>query len=181
MSRRRKKNSGRKTRPDSPALTIESTVSEVTPAISDKETGETRSLGSQLGAFAILLGVHLALLGFFYAMAAAYPAKTKIIAVDRTCLADKTVMVSARIHYGIPPLLRSKPPNVLVRIGLQGQKPVEALAGPSSETTVALVAPPKAGDYTIEIEADPDGSAGIGPIRTSARLEVIAPAKSPGS
>ena len=89
-------------------------------------------------------------------------------------------MVTARIHYGLPPMLRSKPPKVTVLIGLQGQKPVEALTGPSSEATVALEAPAEAGDYTIEVEADPNGSAGIGPIRTFARLEVIAQAKSAG-
>ncbi len=181
MSRRRKKNRNRKTHPGPPVETTKSAAPEAAVVITEKETAETRSLRSRLGAFAVLLGIHLALLGSFYALAIAYPAKTKITASDQACLAEKTVMVTTRIHYGLPPMLRSKPPKVTVLIGLQGQKPVEALAGPSSEATVALVAPAKTGDYTIEIEADPDGSAGIGPIRTSARLKVIAPAKSAGS
>ena len=159
---------------------MESAAPEAVAATTEKETAETKSLRSRLGAFAVLLGVHLALLGSFYALAIAYPAKTKITATDQACLAEKTVMVTARIHYGLPPMLRSKPPKVVVLIGLQGQKPVDADAWPSSEATVSLVAPAKAGNYTIVIEADPDGSAGIGPIRTSARLEVIAPAKSSG-
>ena len=180
MSRRRKKNRKRSARPAPPVETMESTAPEAAAAVTEKENAETKSLRSRLGAFAVLLGVHLALLGSFYALAIAYPAKTKITATDQACLAEKTVMVTARIHYGLPPMLRSKPPKVVVLIGLQGQKPVDADAWPSSEATVSLVAPAKAGNYTIEIEADPDGSAGIGPIRTSARLEVIAPAKSSG-
>ncbi len=179
MSRRRGKNRKRRARPAPPVETTESGAPEAAAVAT--ETTETSSLRSRLGAFAVLLGIHLALLGSFYALAVAYPAKTKITVADQACLAEKTVMITARIHYGLPPMLRSKPPKVAVLIGLQGQKPVEALAGPSSEATVALVAPAKTGDYTIEIEADPDGSAGIGPIRTSARLKVVAPAKSAGS
>jgi len=181
MSRRREKNRNRKTQPTPPVEAMESTTAEAAAAVTEKETAETRSLRSRLGAFAVLLGIHLALLGSFYVLAVAYPAKTKIAASDQTCLAEKTAMITARIHYGLPPMLRSKPPKVTVLIGLQGQKPVEALTGPSSEATVALEAPTEAGDYTIKVEADPKGSAGIGPIRTSARLKVIAPAKSAGS
>ena len=180
MSRRRKKNRKRSARPAPPVETMESAAPEAVAATTEKETAETKSLRSRLGAFAVLLGVHLALLGFFYALAIAYPAKTKITATHQACLAEKTVMVTARIHYGLPPMLRSKPPKVTVLIGLQGQRPVEALTGPSAEATVALEAPAEAGDYTIEVEADPNGSAGIGPIRTFARLEVIAQAKSAG-
>lgn len=180
MSRRRGKNRKRSARPAPPVETMESAAPEAVAATTEKETAETKSLRSRLGAFAVLLGVHLALLGSFYALAIAYPAKTKITATDQACLAEKTVMVTARIHYGLPPMLRSKPPKVTVLIGLQGQKPVEALTGPSAEATVALEAPAEAGDYTIEVEADPNGSAGIGPIRTFARLEVIAQAKSAG-
>ena len=179
MSRRRKKSRRAKVRPNPSTETVEPAAPESITARTEKKLAGTKPLGSRLGAFAVLLSIHLTLLGSFYALAAAYPAETKIIAADQACLANKTVMVTARIHYGLPPLLRPKPPRMVVRIGLQGQKPVDAFTGPSSRATAALVAPGKTGNYTIEIEADPDGSAGIGPLRTSARLDVIAAAKRP--
>ncbi|MCH2367048.1 MAG: hypothetical protein MK554_07535, partial [Planctomycetes bacterium] len=129
---------------------MESAAPEAVAATTEKETAETKSLRSRLGAFAVLLGVHLALLGSFYALAYAYPAKTRIIAARQTweCQAGKSVTITARIHYGMPSLLRAKPPEVKVLIGLQGQKPVDGeTTGPASYVRVNLPVPVKPGDY----------------------------------
>ena len=56
---------------------------------------------------------------------------------------------------------------------------VEGIAGPSGEVTIALTAPEKPGRYQLELEADPDGATGIGPLRSSPTLEVISISKAP--
>lgn len=177
MSRRRGKNRRGKARLDSPEQTVKAAAPEAAAAMPDKETGETRSLRSRLGTFAVVLGIQLALLGFFYAMAAAYPAQAKITVDDQVCLPNGTVNVTIRIRYGLPALLRSTPGNMVVRIDLQGEEPLHREVEPSSRLSIDLSAPATPGIYTIKIEADPDGSAGIGPLKTSAVLKVVATEK----
>ena len=152
-----------------------------TPAENDGGEGSAgkRPVRSRLAGFGAILAVQLGLLGFFYAMAAAYPAEDRIHAPDSRSLPNKTVLVTARILYGLPALLRSDPEEIVVRLGLPGKTPVEGIAGPSGEVTIALTAPEKPGRYQLELEADPDGATGIGPLRSSSTLEVISISKAP--
>jgi hypothetical protein len=112
-------------------------------------------------------------------MAAAYPAEDRIHAPDSRCLPNKTVLVTARVLYGLPAMLRSDPEKIVVRLGLPGKTPVEGITNPSGEVTIALTAPEKPGRYQLELEADPDGAAGIGPLRSSSALEVISVTRAP--
>ena len=174
MSRRKKKKGADGERPGSAAEAE-------TPAENDGSEGSAgkRPVRSRLAGFGAILAVQLGLLGFFYAMAAAYPAEDRIHAPDSQCLPNKTVLITARILYGLPALLRSDPEKIVVRLGLPGKTPVEGVAGPSGEVTIALTAPEKPGRYPLELEADPDGATGIGPLRSSPTLEVISISKAP--
>ena len=174
MSRRKKKKGADGERPD-PAAQAETAL--------ENEGGEDsagkRLLRSRLAGFGAILAVQLGLLGFFYAMAAAYPAEDRIHASDSHSLPNKTVQITARILYGLPALLRSDPEKIVVRLGLPGKTPVEGIAGPSGEVTISLTAPEKPGKYQLELVADPDGTTGIGPLRSSSTLEVISINKAP--
>lgn len=174
MSRRKKKKGADGERPD-PAVQAEAAV--------ENEGGEDsagkRLLRSRLAGLGVILAVQLGLLSFFYAMAAAYAAEDRIHAPDSRSLPNKTVLVTARILYGLPAMLRSDPEKIVVRLGLSGKTPVEGAAGPSGKVTIALTAPEKPGRYQLELEADPDGAIGIGPLRSSSTLEVISINKAP--
>jgi len=174
MSRRKKKEAADEERPD-PAAQAETAAEE------EGSEGPTskRSLRSRLAGFGVILAVQLSLLGFFYAMAAAYPAENRIHAPDSRSLPNKTVLVTARILYGLPAMLRSEPEKTVVRLRLSGKTPVEGVAGPSGEVTIALTAPEKPGRYQLELEADPEGAIGIGPLQSSSTLEVISISKAP--
>ena len=174
MSRRQKEKGADGERPG-PAAEAETAAENV----AGKDSAGKRPLRSRLARFGAILAVQLGLLGFFYAMAAAYPAENRIHAPDSRCLPNKTVLVTARILYGLPAMLRSDPEKIVVRLGLPGKTPVEGVADPSGEVTIALTAPEKPGRYPIELEADPDGATGIGPLRSSSTLEVISISKAP--
>ncbi len=170
MSRRKKKKRAPGNLPD---------AGEKAEKAAKNETRAGGTLRSRLARFGVILAVQLGLLGFFYAMAAAYPAENRIHAPDSRCLPNKTVLITARILYGLPALLRSDPEKIVVRLGLPGKTPVEGIAGPSGEVTIELTAPEKPGRYQLELEADPDGATGIGPLRSSSTLEVISISKAP--
>lgn len=174
MSRRKKKKGADGERPGS-------TAEAETPAKNEGDEGSAgkRPLRSRLTGLGAILAVQLGLLGFFYAMAAAYPAEDRIHATDSRCLPNKTVLVTARVLYGLPAMLRSDPEKIVVRLGLPGKTPVEGITDPSGEVTIALTAPEKPGRYQLELEADPDGAAGIGPLRSSSALEVISVTRAP--
>ncbi|MCH2363950.1 MAG: hypothetical protein MK479_05175 [Planctomycetes bacterium] len=174
MSRQRKKKGADGERPG-PAAEAET----ATENVEGGGSAGKRPLRSRLARFGVILAVQLGLLGFFYAMAAAYPAENRIHAPDSRSLPNKTVLITARILYGLPALLRSDPEEIVVRLGLPGKTPVEGVAGPSGEVTIALTAPEKPGRYQLELEADPDGATGIGPLRSSSTLEVISISKAP--
>ena len=174
MNRQRGKKGADGEQPD-PAAKAETAAENVR----GEDSAGKRPLRSRLARLGVILAVQLGLLGFFYAMAAAYPAENRIHAPDSRCLPNKTVLITARILYGLPALLRSDPEEIVVRLGLPGKTPVEGIAGPSGEVTIALTAPEKPGRYPLELEADPDGATGIGPLRSSSTLEVISISKAP--
>lgn len=178
MSRRKKKKRAEET-----LAAPSGTVEEVAETETGEKTSSGRPLRSRLAMLAVVLGVQLGMLGFFYAMAVVYSAEDRIHTSRSRSLPNKTVLVTTRILYGLPALLRSDPEKIVIRLGLEGKTPVEADAGPSGEATIALVAPGIPGTYRLELEADPDGSAGIGPLRSSTTLDVIsitrAPARQP--
>ncbi len=174
MSRQKKKKGADGERPGSAAEAE-------TPAENDVGEGSAgkRPVRSRLAGFGAILAVQLGLLGFFYAMAAAYPAEDRIHASDSHSLPNKTVQITARILYGLPALLRSDPEKIVVRLGLPGKTPVEEVADPSGKVIISLTAPEKPGKYQLELVADPDGTTGIGPLRSSSTLEVISISKAP--
>jgi hypothetical protein len=174
MSRRKKKKGADGERPG-PATEAETAAKNE----DGEDSAGKRPLRSRLARFGVILAVQLALLGCFYAMAAAYPAENRIHAPRNRCLPNKTVLITARILYGLPSMLRSDPEKIVVRLGLPGKTPVEGIAGPSGEVTIALTAPEKPGSYQLELEADPDGTTGVGPLRSSSTLEVISISKAP--
>ena len=174
MSRRKKKK-----RPEEALTAPSGTVEDVAETETGEKTCSGRPLRSRIATLAVVLGVQLGMLGFFYAMAATYPAENRVHAPDSRSLPNKIVLITPRILYGLPLLLRSDPEKVVIRLSLEGETHVEKTGGASGEVSFPLTAPEKPGKYTIEIEADPEGSAGIGPLRSSSTLEVISVTRAP--
>ena len=177
MSRRRKKNRRPKTE-DGSSAAKESPEPQV-PS-STRENENAKPLRTSLGAFALVLGAQFLLLGFFYTMAGAYPAAAKLRTLKQAFIAEpgKTVEVSARIRYTLPKSLPSRPGQITFRINLEGQAPVNREVKPAALVKVSLTAPQEPGVPPFTLVADPDGSAGIGPLKATAALKVVAPAKS---
>ncbi len=177
MSRRRKKNRRRKAEEASASAKAPPAAPEHSSALKNEGT---KPLRKSLGAFALVLGAQFLLLGFFYTMAGEYPAEARLRTLKPVFNAEpgKTVEVSARIRYAFPSILRSRPRNMVIRIKLDGQAPVNWDVKPASLVKVDLTAPEKPGVHSFTLVADPDGSAGIGPLKTSAALKVVASAES---
>ena len=177
MSRRRKKNRRRKTEKTPASAKAPPTPSGPSSALKNEIA---KSLRKRLGALTLVLGAQFLLLGFFYTMAGEYPAEARLRTLKPIFNAEpgKTVEVSARIRYALPTTLRSRPRNMVIRIQLDGQAPVNWDVKPASLVKVDLTAPQKPGVHSFTLVADPDGSAGIGPLKTSAALKVAASEKS---
>ena len=177
MSRRRKKKRSRKT--EKTSCTAKAPPAKAGPNSALKNEG-AKPLRKSLGAFAVVLGAQLLLLGFFYTMASEYPAEARLRTLKPVFNAEpgKAVEVSARIRYALPTTLRSRPRNMVIRIQLDGQAPVNWDVKTAALVKVDLTAPQKPGVHSFTLVADPDGSAGIGPLKTSAALKVAASEKS---
>lgn len=171
MSRRRKKRPNRKT--------AEAPPTEAGPN-STLKNENAKPLRTSLGALALVLGAQLLLLGFFYIMAGAYPAEAKLKALKPALVAEpgKNVEVAARLRYTLPKMLQSRPTELTFRIQLKGQAPVDRQVKTASLLKVNLTAPEEPGVYALTLVADPEASAGIGPLKATAALKVVASAKS---
>ena len=177
MSRRRKKN--RRPGAEEGSSTAKESAEPQAPSAARENKG-VKPLRTSLGAFALVLAAQLVLLGFFYIMAGAYPAEAKLKALKPALVAEpgKAVEVSALIRYALPPMLQSRPGHITLRINLEGQAPVNREVKPASLVRVDLTAPEEPGVHPFTLVADPDGSAGIGPLKATAALKVVAPANS---
>ena len=176
MSRRRKK----KHRPgtaEGPSVANKSPEPQQPPA---PKRDSAQPLRASLGALALVLSAQLLLLGFFYIMAGAYPAEAKLKALKPALVAEpgKNVEVAARLRYTLPKMLQSRPTELTFRIQLKGQAPVDRQVKPASLLKVNLTAPEEPGVYALTLVADPEASAGIGPLKASAALKVVASASS---
>ena len=179
MSQRRKKNRRHKAE--------EASASAKAPPATPEHSSALRNEGAKplrirLGAFAVVLGTQLLLLGFFYAMAGAFPAEARLKTLKPSFSAEagKTVAVTAHIRYAFPPMLRSRPSHMVFRINLDGQAPVNWDVELATLVKVGITAPEKPGVHSFTLIADPDGSAGIGPLKTTAALNVLASKKPAG-
>ena len=177
MSRRRKKNREHK------AEEASAKAPPATPEHSSALRNEgAKPLRTRLGALALVLGAQLLLLGLFYTMAGAFPAEARLKTLKPSFSAEagKTVAVTAHIRYAFPPMLRSRPSHMVFRINLDGQAPVNWDVELATLVKVGITAPEKPGVHSFTLIADPDGSAGIGPLKTTAALNVLTSKKPAG-
>lgn len=172
MSRRRKKTRRHKAE--------EAATPEHPSALKDEGA---KPLRIRLGGLALVLGAQLLLLGLFYTMAGAFPAEARLKTLKPSFNAEagKTVAIAAHIRYALPPMLHSRPRHMVFRINLDGQAPVNWDVEPTSQVKVGLTAPEKPGVHSFTLIADPDGAAGIGPLKTTATLNVLASKKPTGN
>ena len=179
MSRRRKKKPSRKT--EKTSCTAKAPPVEAGPNNTLRNEG-AKPLRTRLGALALVLGAQLLLLGLFYTMAGAFPAEARLKTLKPSFSAEagKTVAVTAHIRYAFPPMLRSRPSHMVFRINLDGQAPVNWDVELATLVKVGITAPEKPGVHSFTLIADPDGSAGIGPLKTTAALNVLTSKKPAG-
>lgn len=179
MSRRRKKNRRHKTEEASASAKAPPATPEHPSALKNEGA---KPLRTRLGAFTLVLGVQFLLLGFFYTMAGEFPAEARLKTLKPSFNAEagKTVVITAHIRYAFPPMLRSRPSHMVFRISLDEQAPVNWDVEPTSLVKVGVTAPEKPGVHSFTLIADPEGSAGIGPLKATATLNVLASKKPTG-